>query len=144
MGAPVFPHAHRGVAPGLGLDGEGLTDEHFFEVARLARALPGRWFVERREDEFGVVAALLVQDGEGADGLSFALSRHAREVHVDLRRGAHFEPLGTFRTVGRAMERVMDHLEAATPGAGRGGLTRDRESREAGVATHAAGCLGVC
>lgn len=90
-----------------GPDGDGLTDEHFYEVVRLALALPGRWFVERCEDEFGRVSVLLVQDIEDADVLTFALSRPAQEIHLDLRLGGRIEPLGTFATVRRAMDHVL-------------------------------------
>lgn len=113
MDALVPSHADPWAAFGPGPHGDGLTDDHFREVVRLVHSLPGRWFVERRVDDFGFVSVLLVQDIEGADGLTFALSRIAREITLDLHLGEHAEPLGASRTVRRAMERVLHAVHDA-------------------------------
>lgn len=120
MDTTVLPYADRGGAFGPGRD-DGLTDDHFHAVVRLVRALPGRWFIERCEDDLGFVSVLLVQDVGDADGLIFAVSRLARTINLDLCSGERIVPLGTFGTIERAMERVRDHVRPASAGVGRDG-----------------------
>lgn len=133
MDTPVSPYADPTVALGRGRD-DGLTDDHFRAVVRLVPTLPGRWFIERCEDDLGFVSVLLVQDVGGEDGLIFALSRLARGINLDLCLGEHIAPLGTFGTIERAMERIMDHVRHASPEIGRGTPPGGRGRRGTGAA----------
>ena len=133
MSTPVLPYMDQRTAQGL--DGDGLTDDHFHEVVRLVRQLLGRWLIKRCEDDFGTVSVLLVQDVEEGGGLTFALSRHAREINLDLRCGGGFEPLGTFRTVGRAIDHALKHVEHASSASDGSGVGGGRARREAGFAS---------
>lgn len=110
MSTPVPPHLdHR---PGLGSG--GFTDEQFREFVRLVRSLPGRWLIERREDDTGAASVLLMQDRDDTDdGLVFALSRRLRRVDLDLRRGSRPEFLGGFETTRQAMDHIS-HLVGQT------------------------------
>ncbi len=120
MSTPVAPHADPQTSLGPGLEGSGLADGHFREVVRLVRLLPGRWLIERCEDDLGIVSVLLVQDVEGAGGLMFALFRFAHEFYLDLCQGSCFQPLGEFETVTHAMAQVMSHVLHGLPRVGQG------------------------
>ena len=115
MSTPVPPHVDQRPTPDAG----GLTDEQFRELVRLVHSLPGRWFVERREDDLGAVSVLLVQDWEDAEeGPVFALSRHLRRINLDLRRGGRPEFLGGFGTIRQAVDhvsRVMGQTATGRP-----------------------------
>lgn len=108
MSTPAPPHVDQRSAPDVG----GLTDEQFRELVHLVRSLPGRWLVERREDDLGAVSVLLVQDWDGVeDGPAFALSRHLRRINLDLRRGGRPEFLGAFGTVRQAVDHVWHVMD---------------------------------
>ena len=116
MSTPVPPHADQRPVPDVG----GLTEEQFRELVRLVHVLPGRWFVERREDDLGAVSVLLVQDWDGAeteDGPAFALSRHLRRINLDLRRGGRPEFLGGFGTIRQAVDHVLHVMGQTATGA---------------------------
>lgn len=98
---------------GIGLEEGGLTDAQFCQIVQHVWALPGRWLVERNEDERGSVFAFVIQDVEGEDGLAFALFQAAHEINLDLCRGDGFESLGRFETVRHAMTRVL-HIARRT------------------------------
>lgn len=115
MSTPTPPPGHPDPPPGLGLEG-GLTDAQFRQIVHLVWALPGRWLVERNEDECGHVFALVIQDVEAGDGLAFSLFQAAHEINLDLCRGDGFEALGTFETVKQAMTQVLQIARRAGPG----------------------------
>ena len=103
MSTPVAPHPDRRPL----LDAGGFTDAQFRELVHLVRSLPGRWFVERREDDLGAVSVLLVPNRDGADdGPSFALCRWPHGIVLDLRRDGRPEFLGGFGTLRQAVDHV--------------------------------------
>lgn len=118
MSTQVPPPEHPASSLGIGLDESGLTDAQFRQIVQHVWALPGRWMVERNEDDLGNVFALLVQDLGGTDGLTFALFRTAGRINLDLCRGAHLEALDTFDTVKQAMTHVLHIARRAVPGGG--------------------------
>ena len=118
MSTQVPPPDHPAPSLGIGLDESGLTDAQFRQIVQHVWALPGRWMVERNEDDLGNVFALLVQDLGDTDGLTFALFRTADRINLDLCRGAHLEALDTFDTVKQAMTRVLHVARRAVPGGG--------------------------
>ena len=116
MSTQLPPSGHPASSLGIGLDDSGLTDAQFRQLVQHVWALPGRWMVERNEDDLGNVFALLIQDLGDTDGLTFALFRSAYRINLDLCRGAHLEAIDTFDTVKQAMTHVLHIARRAGPG----------------------------
>lgn len=115
MSTPVPPHADQHPV----LDTAGFSDEHFHELVRLVRSLPGRWLVERREDDLGAVSVLLVPDRDGAeDGPAFALCQWPHGIVLDLRRDGRPEFLGGFGTLRQAVDHVSRLVGQTDPAPG--------------------------
>lgn len=116
MSTQVPPSDHPMPSLGIGSEENGLTDAQFRQIVQHVWALPGRWMVERNEDDLGNVFALLIQDLGGKDGVTFALFRSAHRINLDLCRGAHLEAIDTFDTVKQAMTHVLHIARRAGPG----------------------------
>lgn len=89
-----------------------FPESHAAVAEAMLAGIVGNWSVELHKDCDGDLFLLLVPEGGDAAGASFVLHRDEDRIKVAATRGDVYQTLSAVQTIGAAIQRVRQHVEA--------------------------------